>query len=105
MALTEIVPQQDGVLERFSVTRVLELHDGEAGDKPEVPHVGSQHGVADFQRRCSDQQIAERDDDSLTLLFAVDLAYQQRRLFGVGIDFHVVEQFTDERVAAAACLC
>jgi hypothetical protein len=83
----------------------LEWHDREAGDQPEVPHVGSQQGVANFKRRCSDQQIAERDDDSLTLLFAVDLACQQRRLFGVGIDFHVVEQFTDERVAAAAFLC
>jgi hypothetical protein len=77
-------------------TACSELHDGEAGDKPEVPHVGSQHGVADFQRGCSDQQIAERNDDSAALLLSVDLAGQQCRLFGVGIDFHVIEQFTDE---------
>src|SRR6184192_4252063 len=30
-------------------TACSELHDGEAGDQPEVPHVGSQHGVANFQ--------------------------------------------------------
>ena len=40
-------------------TACSELHDRQARDQPEVPHVGSQHGVADFQCRCSDQQTAE----------------------------------------------
>ena len=88
-------------------TTCSELQDGEAGDKPEMPHVGSHHRVADFQRRCSDQQIAERNDDSPALLLSVDLACQQCRLFGVGIDFHVVEQLTDEesRRLRASAVC
>ena len=33
--------------------------------------------VGDFQRRCSDQQIAERNDNSPALLLSVDLACRQ----------------------------
>jgi hypothetical protein len=70
-----------GFVHRFC--RTSELHDRQTGDQPEVPYVNSQHGVANFQRRCSDQQIAERNDDSSALLLSVDLARQQRSVFGV----------------------
>ena len=66
------------------------LYDGEAGDQSEVPHVDGQHGVANLERRCSDQSIPERDDDPSALLLPVDLACQQRCLFSVGVDFQVV---------------
>ena len=77
----------------FSLTASVEhseLHDNEAGDQPEVPHVGRQQGIANLQRRCSDQQVPEGDNCPSTLLLSVDLACQQRRFFGVGIDFDVV---------------
>jgi hypothetical protein len=67
-----------------------ELHDGEAGDQSEMPYVYSQHGIANLERRCSDQQIAERNDDPSALLLPVDFACQQRCVFSVGIDFQVV---------------
>jgi hypothetical protein len=50
-----------------------ELHDGEVGDQPEVPHVDGQHGVANLQCRCPDQQIAEGDGYASALLLAIDL--------------------------------
>src|SRR5260370_40899761 len=54
-------------------TACSELHDRQARDQPEVPHVDSRHRVAGFQRRCSDQQIAEGDDDSPALLLSLRL--------------------------------
>jgi hypothetical protein len=40
-------------------------------------------------------------------LLSIDLTCQQRRLFGVGIDFHVVEQFTmkESRRLRACVVC
>lgn len=73
-----------------------ELDHGEAGNVLEVAKVDCQHRIAERQCRGTDEQVRERDNHSTPLLFAVELACQQRGVFRVGIHRQVCQEFVEE---------
>lgn len=52
---------------------LLKLHDRETGYQPEVAQVGGGYTVGDFKRRHTDEEVGERNLNSSSLIFAVDL--------------------------------
>ena len=54
--------------------RELKLDDFEARDEAKVAEIGGQDREAEFQRRSSNQQVAEWDGHALGLLLAIDLS-------------------------------
>jgi hypothetical protein len=63
------------------------------GDATEVAEIAGQHLVAERKRRCSDQQVPERNHHASALLLSVDFAGQQRGFFCVWIDRQIGQQF------------
>jgi hypothetical protein len=73
--------------------QALELDDRKTGDATEVAEIAGQHLVAERKRRCSDQQIPERNHHAPALLLSVDFAGQQRGFFCVRLDRQIGQQF------------
>jgi hypothetical protein len=76
-----------------TLRQALELYDRKTGDATEVAEIAGQHLVAERKRRCSDQQVPERNHHASALLLSVDFAGQQRGFFCVWIDRQIGQQF------------
>jgi len=76
----------------------LEWHDHKTRDFLKVARICGQHGKAERQRCCTDEQVSERNDYTLALLLSVEFSGQHRRFFRVRVHCQVCQQFIEERL-------
>src|SRR5690349_7355074 len=74
--------------------------DLQAGNSPEVAHIGRQHREVERESRRTDEQVREWNNDAFTLLLSVELSSQQSRLFRVRINRQVRQQFAQDGLTA-----
>jgi hypothetical protein len=81
---------------------ISELNDGQTRDVPEMAHIDREHRVAERERRRTDEEIGQRNDDSPALLLRIQLAREPCNVRGQRIDRDGGKKLLDESFTARA---